>query len=203
MSHCWLKGLGFLQASSPTVYTRPEPMSFPEAPGVRCLTPRIEYRDTTGYFTNLYEYDSRLDIDHTPGRQYNINVTGQLKDKNFLTGGVGYGIGYLFTDNAYEKTITLTFHDTNPDTLDIIEPFIRNDEMKVERTDAHTLLLRYGKIKLRFSLLAGDAELITGRDEANFWTPYPALKAFPIMLRVHRKAIGSKTVIRYRITLLQ
>lgn len=203
ISHCWLKGLGFLQASSPTVYTRPEPMSFPEAPGVRCLTPRIEYTDTSGYFTNLYEYDSHLSTGRSPGKQYNIGVTGQLKDKNFLSGGVGYGIDYLFTDDAYQKTITLTFHDASPDTLDIIEPFVRNNDMTVEKTDAHTLLLRYGKIRLRFSLLSDNAELITGRDETLYWTPYPALKAFPIILRVHPPAIGASAIIRYRITLLQ
>lgn len=202
MSHCWLKGLGFLQASSPTEYTRPEPMSFPEAPGVRCLTPRIEYRDTTGYFTNLYEYDSRINTDTAYG-QYHVGVRGELKDKHFLTGGVGYGIDYLFNDYEYEKDITLTFHDSNPDTIDIIEPFVRNDEMTVERMGSHILLLRYGKIKLRFSLLSDNAELITGRDETHFWTPYPALKAFPIMLHVHRPTIGSEAVIRYRITLLQ
>lgn len=41
ISHLWAKDHGFLQASSPSIYTRPEPMSFPEARGVRPLTPRI------------------------------------------------------------------------------------------------------------------------------------------------------------------
>lgn len=75
--------------------------------------------------------------------------------------------------------------------------------MTVEKLDAHTLLLNYGKIRLRFSLLSGDAELIAGRDETHYWTPYPALKAFPVALRVHPPAIGSSVIIRYRITLLQ
>jgi hypothetical protein len=202
VSHCWLKGLGFLQASSPTVYTRPEPMSFPEAPGVRCLTPRIEYTDSIGYFTNLYEFDSRLESHRTGADSFAIDVTGQMKDKLLLAGGVAYGIGYLFTDNAYEKSVTLTFHDVSPDTVDIIEPFIPSADFIAERKDAHTLLLHYGKIHLRFSLLSDNADLVAGQDETNYWTPYPALRAYPVMIRVHPKGIGSTAVIRYRVSLL-
>ncbi len=75
VSHVWMKNHGFLQASGPTVYTRPEPMSFPEAPGVICLTPRIEYNDSLGYFTNLYEFDSRLSIDSN-NKKYTVTASG-------------------------------------------------------------------------------------------------------------------------------
>jgi hypothetical protein len=42
MSSLWREGHGMLQASSPTEYHRWEPVHFPEADGLRPLTPRIE-----------------------------------------------------------------------------------------------------------------------------------------------------------------
>ncbi|MBO9658942.1 MAG: hypothetical protein J7527_08950, partial [Chitinophagaceae bacterium] len=115
ISHLWAKDHGFLQASSPTIYTRPEPMSFPEAPGVQPLTSRIEYTDTAGYFTNLFEFDARLRIDSVHGKQYTVYAAGELKDKNWLTGGLGYKMNYLFTDTSLQKTVQLVYHDAVTD----------------------------------------------------------------------------------------
>ncbi len=80
-SYLWLKGFGALQVSSVTAYSRPEPMSFPEAPGVQCLTPQIAYRDSTGYFTNLYEFDSRLSIKVLKKGVFQVTATGELKTR--------------------------------------------------------------------------------------------------------------------------
>ena len=48
ISNLWLQDHGFLQASSQTEYIRWEPMHFPEAEGIKCLTPRIEFKDSIG-----------------------------------------------------------------------------------------------------------------------------------------------------------
>jgi hypothetical protein len=202
VSHVWLKGQGFFQASSPTVYTRPEPMSFPEAPGVASLTPRIEYTDTVGYFTNLYEYDSHLMIEKSKNHQFSFAVTGELKDKNWLTGGVGYKINYLFADSFFQKTIRITYHDAWP-IVKIIEPFINFKGVKFEKKDDKDVIMQNGKQKLLFSIISGDADLITGRNEDKFWTPYPALKAYPVELEIKPASEKFTSSITYRISILK
>lgn len=202
ISHLWLKDQGFLQASSPTVYTRPEPMSFPEAPGVASLTPRIEYTDTAGYFTNLFEFDSHMSSEVKPGNQYAVSVTGELKDKLWLTGGVGYRMDYLFADDFFEKTVRLTYHDAWP-VINIIEPFIDFKGMKFEQTDERTVIITSAKRTLEFKIVAGNAKLTAGINVDKYWSPYPALKAFPIVLEVQPAKEGSMQVVRYRLRVVK
>ncbi len=202
ISHLWLKDHGFLQASSPTVYTRPEPMSFPEAPGVMSLTPRIEYTDTAGYFTNLFEFDSHVSAESKPNHQYSISATGELKDRLWLTGGVGYKMDYLFGDDFFEKTIRLTYHDAWP-VIRIIEPFINFKGMKFEQVDEKTVIISSAKKKIEFKLLSGDARLTMGANADKYWSPYPALKAVPVVLQVQPGNESFTKTVRYKLTILQ
>ncbi|ANE51487.1 hypothetical protein [Flavisolibacter tropicus] len=202
VSYLWMKDLGFLQASSPTVYTRPEPMSFPEAPGTMSLTPRIEYTDSLGYFTNLFEFDSRLTIDSTQQGHYGVHASGELKDKNQLAGGVGYTIDYLFTNNTYQKTIQLSWHDAWP-AIKIVEPFVDAEGATFNAIDDRTVIINTGKKKLKFELVSGNAKIILGRNRDKFWTPYPALKAFPIELEVTPAVPIFKQTISYKVSVIQ
>jgi len=201
ISHLWAKDHGFMQASSPTIYTRPEPMSFPEAPGVLPLTPRIEYTDTAGYFTNLFEFDSRIAIDSVKRIKYIINTAGELKDKNWLAGGVGYRMQYEFTDSSMQKNIELIYHDAWP-VVKIIEPFVLAGNMKVEAKDDKAVLLTAGKKKWEFQLLSGDAKMIVGDQPENYWTPYPALKACAIVLEVPAGKVDRPAKICYRLKVI-
>jgi hypothetical protein len=180
LSDLWVAGHGYLQASSVTVYSRPEPMSFPEAPGILSLTPRIEYEDSTGYFTNLFEFDSRLDLKQG-GPPFRLTAQGELKDKNWLTGGVAYRIEYAFGDRQIRESITLTYHDAWP-VVRIIEPVIRYEGMTFTRTDGGTVHITGHTREFDFRLIEGDATLVPGRNEGRYWSVYPALKAYPIEL---------------------
>jgi hypothetical protein len=202
LSHLWMKNVGFLQASSPTIYTRPEPMSFPEAPGILCLTPRIEYEDSTGYFSNLFEFDSRLFIDSSTKGQYAIKASGELKDKNQLTGGVGYRIAYLFADSFYEKTIHLNWHDSRQP-VTIVEPFIQDAGTTFEKADDQTVLIRHKGSKIKFTLLSRDAKVVIGRNRDKYWAPYPALKAFPIEIEVGPRPGSFTQVVRYQVSVAE
>lgn len=198
MSHVWLKGFGMLQASSPTVYTRPEPMSFPEAPGVKCLTPRIEYTDTSGYYTNLYEFDARLDTGRTRDG-FVVKVNGQLKDKNWLTGGVGYSMQYVLADSYYEKKITLVYHDAWP-AVTIIEPFMDDGSSFSVRDDQH-VEIKKGNTIVVVELLTPGLKWIAGRDREHYWTPYPAVKAYPLEIEVPAAEEPGRREIKYRVQL--
>lgn len=198
ISHVWMKGWGFVQASSPTIYTRPEPMSFPEAPGVLPLTPRIEYTDTAGYFTNLFEFDAHFKA--AAGKNvYAVQASGELKDKDWLTGGVGYDLSYHFSDSGYEKTVTLHYHDAWP-AINIIEPFIDDAGTLFEQVNTSTVIISKGGKKLRFELLSGNAELRLGENRKKYWAPYPAMKAMPITIHIPSSKTRFEETIRYRVT---
>ncbi len=201
LSHLWMKGPGFLQASSPTIYTRPEPMSFPEAPGVMCLTPRLEYTDTAGYFTNLFEFDSHMSTAIKPNNQYTVTATGELKDKLWLTGGVGYRLEYVLADDFIEKTVRLTYHDAWP-VISIIEPFIHFKGTGFERKDEKTVLITTAGRKLEFRLISGNAKITLGVNADKYWSPYPALRAYPIVLEVQPNREGLQETVRYRLRVI-
>lgn len=199
LSHLWMKNWGFVQASSPTQYTRPEPMSFPEAPGVLPLTPRIEYTDTAGYFTNLYEFDAHFETTSHRNHFY-TEADGELKDKNWLTGGVGYYLKYDFLDTGFEKTITLRYHDAWP-AINIIEPFIDEAGTDFKQIDPKKIVIRKNGRSIRFELLSGDATLRLDEDRTHYWAPYPALRARPISLHVGAPVNTYEKTIRYRVVI--
>ena len=201
VSYLWVQDHGVLQASSPTVYSRPEPMSFPEAPGVQSLTPRIEYKDSLGYFTNLFDFDSRLIVTQKKAGEFFVETGGELKDKNWLSGGVGYKMDYLFTDQYLEKTIQLTWHDAWP-VVNIIEPFVQVKGMTIVQTDPRTVIMKTGKKTFRFRILSGNAQLTTGEDAVHYWAPYPALKAFPLRLELRPVAGSFQQTVKYRVEVL-
>lgn len=199
VSYLWAKGYGALQASSVTEYSRPEPMSFPEAPGVKCLTPQISYTDSLGHFTNLFESDARLKTVPAGNGQFTVEAIGELKNRDWINGGVAYRVRYSFTDDYIEKQITLTYHDAFP-VVTITEPFILNDGARVVQVNDHTVQI--GNDAAAFELQTdGTAGLITGREARHYWTPYPALQAFPVELEVAPPVEGFTKTIAYRLAI--
>jgi hypothetical protein len=93
------------------------------------------------------------------------------------------------------------YHDTRP-VVSIVEPFINYKGTSFTRTDSLTVIMVSGGKKIRFRLLSGHARLVMGENADKYWTPYPALKAFPIELRVNPGEDGFEQTIRYAITVL-
>lgn len=202
ISNLWVKDHGYFTASSVTEYSRPEPMSFPEAPGIKSLTPRIEFSDSLGYFTNLFEFDCRMEAGQVGSNEFEVNVAGELKDKNWLAVGVGYTINYLFSDTALVKTINLIYHDARP-VIKIIEPIVDYKGTVFTKVDERTVLIDAGSRKFRFKLLSDNAALQMGRGAAHYWAPYPALKAYPLELELKPVAGSFKQEIRYEISIVK
>lgn len=199
ISNLWVKDHGYLTASSVTEYSRPEPMSFPEAPDIKCLTPRIEFADSLGYFTNLFDFDCRMGARELEKQRFEIKVDGELKDKNWLAAGLGYSMKYLFSDSSLVKTVSLIYHDAWPQVIKIIEPIVNYPGSVFTKVNDHTVLISAGDKKFRFKLLSGDAVLNVGRDAEHYWAPYPALKAFPLELEIKVPLNGFRQEIQYEI----
>lgn len=203
-SYLWLEGHGALQASSVTVYSRPEPMHFPEAPDIRSLTPRIEYTDSLGTFTNLFEFDGRMTV-RTAGtgtKTFSIATTGELKDRNWLSGGIGYRLEHRYGDREVLTTVHLTYHDARR-VVSIVEPIIDRKGMTFERMGPRAVRINAGKRVIEFTLLEGEAELRTGVARERYWAPYPALRAYPIELIVHPAGEEFTREITYRLRIIK
>jgi hypothetical protein len=199
ISYLWVEGHGALQASSVTEYSRPEPMSFPEAPGVKCLTPQISYQDSLGYFTNLFEFDARIETENLKNGDFQVRARGELKNRDWINGGVAYKITYTFSDQFIEKKIDLTYHDAFP-VVTITEPFIMQTGMNVKKESDSKVAISGGKKDFVFTT-NGAAKLITGRNAADYWTPYPALRAFPVELEITPPTDGFTKSVTYRVSL--
>lgn len=203
ISNLWLRDHGYLQASSVTKYSRPEPMHFPEAPGIRSLTPRIEFTDSLEYFTNLYEFNASLHIlPGSPAGVHRISATGEMKNSEWQMGGVRYNYVYEFSDSSLKKSVTLRYHDNRP-LIRIIEPVILYPGMTFEQLNDRSVLITAGVKKFLFTVTEGDAELIVGREKEKYWAPYPALQAFPIELEVKAPTDGFIRTVSYSFTVLK
>ncbi|MDP1676586.1 MAG: hypothetical protein Q8L88_06935 [Bacteroidota bacterium] len=195
----WADNFGMLQAASQTKYIRVEPMHFPEVDSVACMTPRIEYSNKRGYFTNLYEFDAMLQSKEISHGNFSVFTKGELRDKRLLAGGIGYSINYLFKDSSYSKSIQVVFHD-DLDTVSIIEPFVHHEGMVMRRVDATTVEISYPNAAFQFKISEGDVTLIVGEGEQYYWSPYPAIKAYPIIMTVAPPVNGFKKKVAFSVT---
>lgn len=182
ISNLWLKDYGFLQASSQTEYHRWEPMHFPEVTNLECLTPRIEFSNSNGYFTNLYEFDAVTNFQQT-GDAVKVSVYGELKNRNQEPGGIGYSYEYLFAGESVTKKVHLRYHSIK-DTIKIIEPVIQYRNTTIVQESPNKVVLSKGSQIINFELEEGNAVLSSGENADNYWSPYPALQGYPIVITI-------------------
>ena len=175
----WIEDFGLLQASSQTEYRRWEPMSFPQMPDVRPLTPRIE----CGAHTDLYEYDAWSETTETPDA-VQCAAGGLLRDRDGRPCGIGYVRSHRFERTRLVKEYDI-LHHTSDDTVRIVEPLLLLGDTRIERLDARSLrIVRPGRSVVMH--LAGDAAALRIDSLAAplHRSIYPALVALPIVVEV-------------------
>ena len=198
----WVKDYGFLQTSSQTTYVRGETMHMPIVKDtVICLTPRIEFSDTNGYFTNLYEFEGRMSTHSSPDTVAWISTTGELKNERWFPGGVGYTWAHAIFDNAIEKTVTLRFHDRQP-VVRIVEPIVEEEGMTFEYASPRKVIMTAAKRKFLFEVLEGDVQVKQGERSPRYLFPFPAMKCNPLVMEVHPPKDGFDQKIKYRLTVM-
>ena len=183
ISNLWLKGHGFLQTSSQTIYRRWEPMSFPEIGDVLPLTPRIEYSDERGYFSNLYEFDGLLQTENETGSEPVVSTSGYLKDERQYPGGVAYIWRHDFRKNLIEKTVTLRYH-TNKPVVSIIEPIVFWKGMDFKQISQREVQISFEDRMLTFRIVSGNVSLILGQETEKYKWPFPSMRCYPLAITV-------------------
>jgi hypothetical protein len=198
LSALWVKDFGFLQLSSQTEYHRWEPMSFPEMAETLPLTPRIEFRNENGYFTNLYEFDGRLSF--SDANDFWVATAGELCDRNLLPGGVAYRWTHTFSDTVLAKTVELRYRDGERDVA-IVEPIVWQPGMTFTQSDDKTVLIKTAGRTITFRLLSGSAKMVIGEEKEKYFSVFPAVLAFPITLHVQKAPEAFRETICYEIIL--
>ncbi|MFB0515110.1 MAG: hypothetical protein ACETWG_00715 [Candidatus Neomarinimicrobiota bacterium] len=202
ISNLWVSGHGFLQTSSQTIYRRWEPMHFPELEdSIICLTPRIEFRDDSGYYTNLYEFDGRISVSRGDRSTAIISTGGELKNSDRLPGGVAYVWTHEIFDEGLLKSVKLRYHGRKP-AIRIIEPFVQQSGMTFELVDPLTVLIQGGKREFKLEIVEGAARIVLGREESRYWHPFPSLKCYPVTLELAGGQSGFEQTVTYRISIL-
>jgi hypothetical protein len=172
-------GYGLVQTSSQTKYIRGEEVHMPAiADTLYALTPRIEYHDENGFFTNLYETKARINTSNST-----ITVNGELCDEKHKPGGVAYRYQYLFQPNSIIKKVYVRYHDEFP-IVNIIEPFVQHPGTIIKKVNDKTLELTHNNSTIRFSLLSGNVKLTFGENEQHYWFPFPAMKCYPVKMEL-------------------
>ena len=200
MCNLWLAGHGFFEASSQTVYKRWEPMSFPEMPEIKPLTPRIEFTNGSGCFTNLYEFDAVLTSSEKDG-VFQVTSVGELKNSKQQPGGISYRLHHEISDNRITKEIELIYHDSK-EPVRIIEPIIFYPGMTFRKTGDKTVLIKTSRKVIELTVDSGNVNLELGTDAQQYRFPYPALRAYPIILNVKNEH-GYRETVRFSYRIIQ
>ena len=198
ITNLWVKDYGYLQASGQTEYHRWE-MNYPDVPNTLTITPRIEFKDSNAYYTNLYEFDSHMELSEKNGA-YIVEARGELKDRHRWEGGVAYVLTHTITDNSIEKHIRLRFHGQKPE-ISIIEPFIENKDTQFRKLNDRTVEISGGAREFVFELLTDEYAIEIGTEEERYKQPFPALKGYPITIKVKPDADSFIKNVNYRISL--
>jgi hypothetical protein len=196
LCNVYLDGFGWLTTSSQTRYQRGEYVHMPEVKdSIQCLTPRIEYADKRGYFTNLY--DSKADIiTQNTDNEVIIQANGELCDSLNRPGGVAFGYEYIFGEKSLQKKLKLRYHGRTP-LIKIIEPIVLEAGVKVEKINAQTVKISSPNKTIYFRVKSENITLKVGENAQNYWFPFPGLRCYPIVLEINSPKDDFKNQIEY------
>ncbi len=199
ITNLWVEDYGYLQASSQTEYYQWE-MHYPKIEGALPLTPRIEFTDKNAHYTNLYEFDSHMEATRDKD-EYVVKTIGELKDRNRWEGGVAYVLTHRIADNYIQKDIKLRFHGQKP-VVSIVEPFVQYKFTRFEKVSDTRVEIKGGTKKFSFELLSDGYTIEMGENAEDYNQPFPALKGYPLIIRVSPDEDGFIKTISYKVSVI-
>lgn len=196
ITNLWVENYGYLQASSQTEYFQWE-FNYPKAENTLTLTPRIEFTDSNAYYTNLYEFDSRIYVSEN-NSEFIVTASGELKDRNRWEGGVAYNLTHIIADQFIEKKIKLRFHGSTSE-VRIVEPFVQNPNTSFNKISDNKVEIIGGTQEFIFELITTDCEFEIGTDNNRYNQPLPSLKGYPFIIKVKPDNENFLKEVHYRI----
>jgi hypothetical protein len=197
----YLDGWGWITTSTQTIYNRGEHIHMPAIEdSIVCLTPRFEFKDKRGYFTNVY--DSRADLSVEKNLQgAAVRVRGALCDSLGRPGGVAFVAEQFFTDQAIRTKVHFRYHDRSP-VIRFEEPIVLEQDVELRLVDERSVEIKgpAGK-KLFFRVLTPNVRLTVGDNRQRYWHPFPGLRALPIAMEVAALQSGFSQIVDYELSM--
>ena len=194
LSALWINGLDMFQVSSQTEYQRWELMHFPMADGIKPLTPRIEFSDEKGYYTNLYEMNATFQV-MEKNNDVITTAYGELRNRDRQESGIGYILQHEFTDNVLTKRYTIRY-ESKFNEVRIVEPIVFNAETKIEKVTNNEVIISYKNKTVKLTLEGENCDLkVESENLKYYWSPYPAVQTMPILIAIKNKGEFKKEII--------
>jgi hypothetical protein len=189
----WFEGygpLGFMQASSQSVYTREEDMHMPTEPALSPLTPRIE-KTGGAFIANLFDEKANVAVAPEDGGNVKVTATGALKDAGGASSGVTFTWVHRFAPDSYASEVTVS----SAQNVKIVEPFIDNpgNQYAIVNDSLFRITTSGGGIwEVKVTSSTGAFTLASGEDKAKFWSPFPGVECHPLAIKLGGS--GSQTI---------
>lgn len=182
ISALWFEGYGstgFLQVSSQTVYSRIEAMHMPSESDLSPLTPRVETTVGT-YYASVLDDKATLALSQV-ATGVHATASGALKSVAGAASGTTFTWTYDFAADQYTKQLSVSTGSN----LRIVEPFVDDtgNQYELAGTDTFVITTARGSVyQLKVSESSGPYTLTAGTDRARYWSPFPGLDCYPLVI---------------------
>jgi len=185
ISNLWFDGFGengFMQSSSTASYKRIESMHMPIEQDLLPLTPRIEFRDDSSYYSNIFEADANMAVEK---KSDNVSVTssGTMQTIKGFKSGTEYLLTNCFYDSYITKEITV---NGKSQSFRVIEPIVKDPGTAFSLKNDSTVIIKTTSSETEWELKILKStipyKITLGRDKEKYWCPFPAIEAYPIII---------------------
>ena len=183
ITNLWIDGYsrsGLVQASSVSDYRREEDIHMPIESALLPLTCRAECTIDGVYYATLYETEGKMSVTRNVDA-IEVTTTGHLRTVTGATADVEYRLTHRFFGDRI--TNEWTFKSPRAQAIRIVDPFVRDPDLKVEQTDSrHALFDRGGKERWVFAVERAPSgfSLSCGKDAERYWSPFPSVNGYPL-----------------------
>ncbi len=187
LTNLWVDGFGrdgFAQTSSASIYRREEDIHMPNEPALCPLTPRAECTIDGVYYTNLFETEGKMSVTQNKDTgAIEVTTTGRLRAATGAAAEVEYRLTHRFFGDRMTKE--WTFVSPRAQFIRIVEPFVKDPDLTVGQTAPQRVQLRSGKRgtwTFAIEHSAVDCGVSCGEDAESYWSPFPGISAYPIVV---------------------
>ncbi|HEY4245414.1 MAG TPA: hypothetical protein VGM64_01095 [Lacunisphaera sp.] len=183
ITNLWIEGYGrsgLVQASSVSNYRREEDIHMPIESALLPLTPRAECTIDGVYYATLYETEGKMSVTQNAD-SIEVTTTGHLRTVTGATADVEYRLTHHFFGNHI--TNEWTFKSPREEVIRVVEPFVRDPDLKIEQRDSRHALFDHGGNERWVFVVEKSPEncsLSCGKDAEHYWSPFPSVNGYPV-----------------------
>lgn len=185
ITNLWYDGFGengFMQSSSSSSYERIEAMHMPVEKNLLPLTPRIEFSNDTAYYSNVFEASASMEVSKEPDH-IKVVTAGNVQTIKGLKSNSNYRLTNRFYDSYLIKEITV---EGGSQHYRIVEPVVKDKGTTFLLKNDSTVVIKTAASSAEWELkVTGSTvpfKIMLGIDEDRYWSPFPGVEAYPIVI---------------------